>query len=276
MRFVASIVWKHPGLLLAAPLLVICILGWRAAPTIKDAAQSDSPPLAMHDRSDWKAAQVDLDFISDASLQCREEEMPAYWRLVGWSLAPWESEVFRPASYSEFINAPNRMRGKPVRLVLNAYRILEVECPSNPHGDGPLYEIWGATDDSRGSLVAVVTSTLPSGVEVGESVHVRLAITGYFLKIQGYIAAGSSPQSTPSTAPLVIGSVHRFIAPVRPWIKEREAWILVGISLVVLSLIGSLIRFTFVRRTNSSATPAPSMADQRMLHQWLEQLHQPS
>lgn len=219
-------------LFLAAPLVVGGALLWQwlgtAAPTAAIPEQRlDSPPQIVS-MDEWEAARAEFDGIADSTLQCRPEEMPAYWRLIKWSLQQPDFESprssFSTVSYNELVNQPGVFRGRPVQLDLHIRRIAEYAAPANSLGIERLYEVWGWSEDSRGSLFVAVTPELPPGMAVGESVTERARISGYFYKIQGYVTAGSTPQSSLTTAPLIIGRISQGRLPVAAFANWNDFW----------------------------------------------------
>jgi hypothetical protein len=180
--------------------------------------------------------------------------MPAYWRLLKWSVMQPESagarNDFRFVSFNELVNRPNQWRGRPVQVALNICRIMEYAAPENRLDIERLYEVWGWSEDSRGSLYVVVTSELPAGMSVGESVSERAIVSGYFYKVQGYLAAGSASQSS-SAAPLVIGHLSHWKTPAAAFAQANELWfggagLLLAVSFVFL--LGQSSVFRRVRR----------------------------
>src|SRR4029079_9059663 len=135
--------------------------------------------------------------------------MPAYWRLIKWTVQNPKSECDRNAfsrvSFNELVNEPSVLRGAPVQVDLDICRIVKYPAPDNRLGIERLYEVWGWSDDSRGSLYVAISPDLPAGVSIGEAVSERASVCGYFYKVQGYLAAGSAAQPLPTAAPLVIG-----------------------------------------------------------------------
>lgn len=219
-------------LFLAAPLVVGGALLWQwlgtTAPTgAIPERRLDGPPQIVS-TDEWEAARAEFDGIADSTLQCRPEEMPAYWRLIKWSLQQPDFEFSRSmlsaVSYNELVNQPGVFRGRPVQLDLRIRRIAEYAAPANNLGIERLYEVWGWSEDSRGSLYVAVTPDLPPGMAVGESVTERATISGYFYKIQGYVAAGSTTQSSLTTAPLIIGRLNHGSLPAAVFANSNDLW----------------------------------------------------
>jgi len=59
----------------------------------------------------------------------------------------------------------------------------------------------GWTTESKAWLYVVLTAHLPPGMPVGADVNERVTFAGYFLKVQGYHAAGAGPRDKPLGGP---------------------------------------------------------------------------
>ena len=148
--------------------------------------------------------------IEDKSLTIKPQEMLAYNLIVRAVRAVDFSKLryyAMPApDYAELIRAPGEHRGQLMKATLDVRRILKVETTA---ADGkPLYELWGFAGGSLDQLWTVIAVDLPEGIPTGQSVQERLTIAGYFLKLQGYIAAGAKEKSV-TVAPALIGRVDR-------------------------------------------------------------------
>jgi hypothetical protein len=235
---------------LAAPLFVVGMLIWQRQPG-SASVDRGSEPGASAERligppsgiapEEWQAAVVDFEGIVDSTFQCPPTEMPAYWRLLKWSTQQPKHDGdpigFGRISFVELVNRPSVWRGRPLKVDLHVCRIAECVAPANSLGIERLYEVWGWSDDSRGSLYVAVTTDLPAGMSIGEAVSERATVCGYFYKIQGYLAAGSAAQSLPTAAPLVIGCLSRWEAPVAAMATSNELWLGGGGVLLALSFL---------------------------------------
>ena len=155
--------------------------------------------------------------LTDRSTQLSREEMPAYWRLFSWvqhqSFAELNSRSTPAAVLDQFVQRPDEQRGKLFRLDLNVRRVLPYDAPENSAGIEKVYEIWGFTTESQAWLYVVLTSELPPGMPIGPNVHERATFAGYFLKNQGYHAAGAKPTDKVLPAPLLIGRIEHHPEP---------------------------------------------------------------
>jgi hypothetical protein len=163
------------------------------------------------DRAELSAAQEQFQAITDNTLSLGREEMPAYWRLFNWvehqSLAQLSERADRTAVLNQFIQHPDEQRGKLFQLKLNVRQIFSYDAPANSAGVTKVYEIRGWTTESKAWLYVVLTAHLPPGMPVGPDVNETVTFAGYFLKDQGYHAAGAGPQDKPLAAPLLIGRI---------------------------------------------------------------------
>jgi hypothetical protein len=158
-----------------------------------------------------------------------------------------------------------------IQVDLHVCRILSYDAPENDLGLKTLYEVWGWSEDSRGSLYVVVTPGLPAGVRPGLVVQERATVYGYFCKLQGYVAVASAPQAGLTAAPLLIGNMVRYQAPLTVLAKPDEAWRLgVGLLLAV-SFVGLISRRPLFRRKQHQRIEDLGPSDDTSLETWLDQ-----
>jgi hypothetical protein len=230
------------------------------------------------DPSELSAAKEQFQAITDHTLSLGREEMPAYWRLFNWvehqSLHDLSQRADRSAVLNQFIQSPDEQRGKLFQLKLNVRRILSYDAPSNSAGIGRVYEIWGWTNESKAWLYIVLTAHLPPGMPVGADVNESVNFSGYFLKDQGYHAAGAGPKDKPLAAPLLIGRVA-WSSPPAPAAAAHSGW--TQAVIVFLALIGAIglgiwmfipKRVSVRRPENSFAAPSSAGNDVR---DWLKE-----
>ena len=238
----------------------------RAQPAIatKESSNIPSPrkcepvaPVFEVDPLELAAAEDEYLAISDGTLKLRREEMPAYWRLFGWtrqqSLAQLRRSAQTSVALNDFVQSADDQRGKLFALELNVRRVLAYDAPENPVGVKKVYEIWGWTKESRAWPYVVVTAELPPGMAVGPSVYEEASFAGYFFKLQGYQAAGAGPKDRPLIAPLLIGrlSHHAVPAPAAPTEWAWSPWI---VGLVLLGTLWVALRMVFRRWRRNPAT----------------------
>ena len=234
-----------------APLLIVGALASQSLPGIASGSnggtkQRSFGPLSTLPQSEWESARKEFQALTDTTLECGPEEMPAYWRLLKWSVHQTVKELrrenFQRAVYNELVNMPNQLRGMPVQVDMHVCRILSYDAPNNSLGITKLYELWGWSEDSRGSLFVTFTPELPPGIHPGETVSEQVAVYGFFCKIQGYLAVGSAPQSFPSAAPLIIGRITPYQPVAAPVISTQELWYAAAGLVLVVSFAGTVAR----------------------------------
>jgi hypothetical protein len=281
MSWFANVIGWRSLKYLAAPLLVVGTLWWRGEVNFDPAVKKDSNALAVPSgrpanisAEQWHAARLDFEALTDGTLNCSSQEMPAYWRLLQWSHQPAESELDRAAfsrvSFNDLVNRPCELRGAAVQVDLHVCRVTSYDAPQNRLGIDRLYEVWGWSEDSRGSLYIAVTTELPAGLPTGEVVTGTATLCGYFYKVQGYVAAGSTVRGQLSAAPLIIGGLETRTAPAAALARPSELW-LTGAGLVLaISFVWLLSRrplFRFRHRLSSQRISAGSTA---RLQTWID------
>ncbi len=223
----------------------------------------------------------ELSMLSDATMEWTAEEMPAYWRLLRWTQnAPIKGSVtqvssprYMPLAYHELINRSKGLRGQPVTVDLHICRVVSYDAPANSLGIKTLYEVWGWSEDSRGALYVAVAPELPAGIKVGESVHYRGTLRGYFCKLQGYLAVGSPGRPTTTAAPLLIGRLNEYRDPQTVVATGQELWHGAAGLLLALSFVGILPRFSPLRTRKPVLASHVAARDPEALDAWINQPH---
>ena len=213
------------------------------------------------DQDEREAAKEQYQAITDHTQALGREEMPAYWRLFNWaehqSLAELERRADGSSILNQFMQSPDEQRGKLFKLDLNVRRVLSYDAPANSAGIKTVYEVWGWTTESKAWLYVVLTAHLPPGMPQGPNVNERVTFAGYFLKVQGYQAAGAAPQDKPLAAPLLIGRLA-WVAPPAQAGQAEGNWMQGAIIvLTLLGAIGLAIWFVFRRQTTSQRVSDP-------------------
>lgn len=223
------------------------------------------PNPTDEDAGEWEQAQEQFRNIRD-KVAIQFEEMPAYWRLFKWAraqpMSEMEARALKNPFFTQFWSQPEKMRGKLATLRLQVRRILSHEAPENSAGVKRVYEIWGVTDESRGTPYVVITDQLPANLQEGADVRGVAVFTGYFLKILGY----QTPEDKVRGAPLLIGKV-RGIATLQPPIRDPEAsrsqfWqtLLVG-GIIVVLLVGA--RMLLKNRSEKGPLKAGGLGEEK-------------
>ena len=209
----------------------------------KPAGPTDEDPL------EFIAVQRLFEAVSDRTMHLKGEEMPAYWRLFAWSerqtLQQLQQRAERRVVLNDFAQMPETMRGKLFNLELNVRRILPYPAPENSAGIKDVYEIWGWSNESRSWPYVLVVAHLPPGTATGPDVHEKMRFSGYFFKLQSYLAAGAGPNDKPSMAPLLIGRVSRQAKAIAPKPEFGFSPWLIGLGLTVVAwlLLRMLLKF---------------------------------
>ncbi|MCI0357646.1 MAG: hypothetical protein L0211_04060 [Planctomycetaceae bacterium] len=179
------------------------------AVTAKPASETVTAGPTDQEIEEQDGAAEEFMALTDGGIELGKEEMPAYWRLFSWtqhqSTAQLQKRAKREFVFNQFIRDPDEQRGKLFQVELNVRRVIAYDAPENKAGVKKVYEIWGWTTESQAWLYCVLAPELPQGMPQGTNVHERATFTGYFLKVQGYHAAGAAPRDKPLSAPLLIG-----------------------------------------------------------------------
>ena len=226
------------------------------------------------------AAREELQAVTDGTLQLGPEEMEAYDRLVAWtahqSFARLWQRAKRNVWYTDLHDAANRRRGELIALELEINRAQHV----GENRDGvPLTEVWGATEESRGRLYALIVVGYPKGMPLGFDIRreygkVRARFAGYFLKLQGYQPASARPGARPERAPLLIGRVEWTPTPV-PLVDNTWEWIWGGAVLGFVAIVLAIWYLFFKPRKRSPLVRphiiAPSTGEVIPIDVWLDE-----
>ncbi|HEY2411411.1 MAG TPA: hypothetical protein VGI40_04180 [Pirellulaceae bacterium] len=230
------------------------------------------------DRAEIAAAEEQFQAITDNTLILGREEMPAYWRLFNWvehqSLAELSQRANRDPVLNQFIQYPDEQRGKLFQLKLNVRQIFSYDAPANSAGVSRVYEIRGWTTESKAWLYVVLTAHLPSGMPVGADVNESVTFAGYFLKDQGYHAAGAGPKDKPLAAPLLIGRIA-WNPPPQVATATNDGWtqgVIIFLALVGTIVLGVWIFIPKRAGANRSENPYAQLSTPRSeIHDWLKE-----
>ena len=122
------------------------------------------------DPEEAEALKEEIQALTDGSLQMGPEEMEAYDRLVRWANSqPFEllqKRARKQSVLADFMQFPDKQRGRLFTLKLNVRRILPVDKTR----DGiALHEVWGWTTESKTWLYVAVVIDLPQGMPIGST-----------------------------------------------------------------------------------------------------------
>jgi hypothetical protein len=217
----------------------------KQAPAAKPGGKQKPAPAPLpaakgptdEDPEEAETAREEFQALTDGTLKLGPEEMEPYDRIVEWvknqSFARLYQRATKGLRYSNLYDDPERHRGQVVALDLEIE--LASDAGKNRYGV-PLYEAWGASDESSGRLYSLIVVDFPKGMPVGHRIHEHAKFAGYFLKLQGYEPGAAKPGQRPEKAPLLIGRLEwdPIVAP--PADNTTEwLWGLPVLAMVVLA-----------------------------------------
>ncbi len=198
------------------------------------------------------------------------EEMPAYWRLMRWSMTEsfddlWE-RAHKDRYFTHLAQAPEQHRGELVGLKLSVRRTASFPAPRNSAGAKTVYEAWGVTDESRGNFYCLVFYDKPPELPIHPDVHEEVQFVGYFHKLLTY----QDPLDKTRWAPLLIGRLRWRENPARVALQQtRHVWSywLCG----ALAVIAVVVVWTnrYLERGRAMLTP-PQEVDHSTIEGWLD------
>jgi hypothetical protein len=226
------------------------------------------------DPEEAETAREEFQALTDGTLKLGPEEMEPYDRLVEWvknqSFAQLSARAKKGLRYSNLYDDPDRHRGELVALDVEIR--LASDAGKNRYGV-PLYEAWGATNESRGRLYALIIEDYPKGMPAGDSICEKARFVGYFLKLQGYEPATAKPGQKPEKAPLLIGRVQ-WEPVVAPRVDTTREW-LWGLPLLAMVLAVFVFQWAYFKwfRRRPAVRPVTSRAadgDILPIESWLD------
>jgi hypothetical protein len=226
------------------------------------AEPSEPPGLTDEDAEEADSAQEELQAVGDRTLFNQPEEMLAYNRLVKWTRSQTAEAMLKRANrrvlFNDFIQSPDKWRGKLVSFELTALRAIKYDArPDDNPLYANLYEVWGFTSESKNWLYEFVVVDPPKGLPLGPSLWEKVRVVGYFFKVQGYQPAGAKVNDPPLFAPMFIGRLT-WTPPVIPRVQSADyLWAGMVAGLFGLIMIAALAAAILGRRRR---TPVPSIA----------------
>ena len=199
------------------------------------------------------------------------EEMPAYWRLMRWSMTQSFDELWERAHkdryFTQFAEFPQKHRGELVALKLSVRRTVPFPALQNSAGAKAVYEAWGVTNESRANLYCVVFYDKPPELPIHYKIHEEVEFVGYFLKLMTYQDSMDKTRWTP----VLIGRLRwRENAAQVALQNSQHGWTywLCGLVAVIVAVVVWTNRY--LERGRALLTPQPTEADHASIERWLE------
>ena len=162
-------------------------------------------PAAPADCRDVRIDPEQLDHIRDNTLGVRRVEADAFYATLAKARdvpADCLAEAARAdVVFTVLMTNSDEFRGVPITVTGEIKRLNVLDAAENAYGIATFYETWLFTSDSGDNPYRIVTASAPEGLPRGDiEEEVRVRITGYFFKREGYAAEGGLHK-----APLLIG-----------------------------------------------------------------------
>ena len=201
------------------------------------------------------------------------EEMPAYWKLMRWSMTEsfddqWERSR-KDLYFTHLAEAPGKYRGELIGLKVSLRRALAHDAEENSAGAKQVYEAWGVTNESRSGLYCLLFYDKPSELAIKPSIHEEATFVGYFLKQFTYEDA----MGVKRWAPLLIGRLHWRENLTRTALRRQRddsylwPWIIIAGAVVVLGFAWKSTRPSSSQSLDALGTAPP---DHASIERWLE------
>lgn len=242
----------------------------------------DSPPAEKknnetlvtgpNDQQPFEQSQAEYLFqaITDKEPIAREE-MPAYWKLMRWSMTEsfddlWERSR-KDLYFTHLAEAPHKYRGELIGLKVSLRRALTHEAEENSAGAKQVYEAWGVTNESRSGLYCLVFYDKPPELAIQPSIHEEATFVGYFLKQFTYEDAMGKKR----WAPLLIGRLRWRENLTRSALRRQRQggnhwqWLIVAGAVVVLGVAWKRTRPSHRQGLDATAPP-----DHAAIESWLD------
>ena len=198
------------------------------------------------------------------------EEMPAYWRLMRWSMTQSFDELWERAHKDRYLTHlaefPQKHRGELVAMKVSVRRTAPFPAPQNSAGAKAVYEAWGVTNESRGSLYCLVFYDKPPELPIHYDVHEEVEFVGYFLKLMSY----QDFQDKTRWVPVLIGRLRWRENPTRVALQRAQqqmVYWLCGLVVVIVAVVVWTNRYLDQGR---ALLPQLDEADHASIERWLE------
>ena len=199
-------------------------------------------------RNHTPADHIEIDpslvaMVKDNTLGVRYFEREAYYTILtkarDSSARSLEQAALNDVAYAVLMLNPDEFRGKPITVEGEATRLWKLPVTRNEFGFDDLYEAWIVTSDSGNRPYRVVCTSLPEGIPLVEktSKPIRVKVTGYFFKREGYQAEGGL-----TVAPLLLADSLKWDRP-KAVSSRDQAWApyLTGSVLFIGLILGLIV-----------------------------------
>jgi hypothetical protein len=262
---------------------------WRwLAPDVGKAADQSAAGLPEHevaaadpmakgptdlDPQELDAAREEYQAVTDKT-PLSKEEMPAYWRLMGWqqhqSTREMRERATKDVTFKGLWREPQKWRGKLVEIPVHLRQTAKAEdLAENPLGLSTMNEVWGWNSDSQPYWYWLVCPELPPGMPAGQDIFEEATFVGYFLKLLPY----EDHQGKTLATPLLIGRLIWHPAADNPLVRNDEwtwPWMAAGVLAVLAAARWGLYFFTPRRTLGPHHAGTPS-TDEQNVENWLRQ-----
>lgn len=194
--------------------------------------------------------------INESSLFIRQAESTAYWTVLAKVRDVPQSELEQAAlqdlTYTQIFSDPDFYRGRLITLEGELVKLSRLPSRDNPAKIETVYEGWMINADSGKNPYVFHCLDKPAGLQEGDKISEKIRVTGYFFKRYQYPAKSGLTYA----APLLMAKRIRWFPPIQRKAAADPRWIpylLGGISLVGLSLAGTLCWFMLHERQRSNA-----------------------
>lgn len=180
----------------------------------------------------------------------------------------------KEVTIADLILRPKRHRGLPVRIEGYATQVFVVDDRDTTIvPGGRIYEVWFYDDrDNRKLPWVLYTETVPKTLPAGRGLNERIAVEGYFVKAQLFVAADRKAYNTPA----LIGRLsHEIRALTGVAARENSSsWIYVVVGIVIFYVVVRVVMTlmkAFARRRLPERSPnLVEKIEPADLNRWLE------
>jgi hypothetical protein len=188
---------------------------FRSAPEPEQSPNTDhqSPDTRPPECRDVRLDPELLSPVRDNTLGVRRAEAGAFYAALAQArdlpARCLEQAARGDVAFTALMVDSERFRGVPITVTGQVRRLTRIETSPNAFGVDAFYEAWLFNSDSGNNPYRIVTAGVPDAMPLGDaSDELRVRVTGYFLKREGYASEGGL-----HTAPLLIGKTLERLPP---------------------------------------------------------------